>query len=151
MASACIGAALVNSGTKSSVPNVRKSRNIPSMKPKSPMRLTMKAFLPASAADFLQEIKADEQIAAQADAFPADEEQHVVRGEDQDEHEEHEQIEVGEEAVVAALVRHVSGGINVDEPADAGDHQEHHDGELVDLQVEAGAEIAGDDPSRNIA
>ena len=39
---------------KSSVPNVRKSRNIPSMKPKSPMRLTMNAFLPASEADFFR-------------------------------------------------------------------------------------------------
>ncbi len=41
-----------NTVTKSSEPKVRKSRNIPSMKPKSPMRLTMNAFFPASEADF---------------------------------------------------------------------------------------------------
>ena len=52
MASGGNGLAFENSATKSSVPNVRKSKNMPSMKPKSPMRLTMNAFLPASAADF---------------------------------------------------------------------------------------------------
>ena len=35
---------------KSSDPKVWKTRNIPSRKPASPIRLTMKAFLPASAA-----------------------------------------------------------------------------------------------------
>ena len=35
---------------KSRVPNVKKMRNIPSAKPASPIRFTMKAFLPASAA-----------------------------------------------------------------------------------------------------
>ena len=35
---------------KSRVPNVTKIRNIPTRKPASPIRLTMKAFLPASEA-----------------------------------------------------------------------------------------------------
>jgi hypothetical protein len=35
---------------KSSVPKLTKTRNIPSRKPASPMRLTMNAFLPASVA-----------------------------------------------------------------------------------------------------
>src|SRR5579871_351201 len=48
------GAALAKSDVKSSVPKVLKSKNMPSMKPKSPMRLTMKAFLPASDADFFK-------------------------------------------------------------------------------------------------
>jgi hypothetical protein len=52
MASADNGVALSKSFTKSSVPKVRNSKNIPSMNPKSPMRLTMNAFFPASAADF---------------------------------------------------------------------------------------------------
>ena len=33
---------------KSSVPNVKNTRKMPRMKPQSPMRLTMNAFLPAS-------------------------------------------------------------------------------------------------------
>jgi hypothetical protein len=36
------------------VPNIAKIISVPRMKPKSPMRLTMNAFLPASAADFLR-------------------------------------------------------------------------------------------------
>src|SRR5687767_3704895 len=39
------------SSWKSSVPNAQKSESIPRMKPRSPTRLTMKAFLPASDAD----------------------------------------------------------------------------------------------------
>src|SRR5882724_3877071 len=48
------GSALAKREAKSSVPKVLKSKNMPSMKPKSPMRLTMKAFLPASEADFFR-------------------------------------------------------------------------------------------------
>ena len=146
MASGCQVPALAKTVWKSSEPNARKSRNIPSMKPKSPMRLTMNAFLPASAADFLQEVETDQQVAAQAHAFPADEEKHEIGGENQNQHEEHEQIQVGEEAVVAAFMRHVARGVDVDQEADAGDDQHHHDGELVQLQIESRAEISGNDP-----
>ncbi len=34
----------------------------------------------------------------------------------------------------------------MDEEADAGDYEDHDDGELIHLEIEAGAEIAGDDP-----
>jgi hypothetical protein len=93
-----------------------------------------------------QKIKANQQVAAKAHTFPSDEEQHVVRGHHQDEHEEHEQVQVGEETVVPALVRHVAGRIDVDEEAHTGDDHQHDYGELIDLQIEAGAEIAGNDP-----
>src|SRR5213595_1447260 len=63
---------------------------------------------------FFQEVETDEQIAGEADAFPPDEEKNVIGGEDQNEHEEHEEVEVGEEAVVAAFMRHVAGGVDVD-------------------------------------
>ena len=91
------------------------------VKPKSPMRVVMKAFLPASDRGLLQEPEADEQVAAEAHAFPADEHQDDVGGEDQSEHEKDEQIQIGEEAVVAVFVRHVAGGINVNQQADEGD------------------------------
>ncbi len=69
----------------------------------------------------LLEVEADEQVRGEADAFPADEEQQEVGGEDQHQHEEHEEVEVGEEAPVAFFVRHVADGVEVDEEADAGD------------------------------
>src|SRR4029077_9079452 len=106
------------------------------------------SFLASVGGGLSQEIEADEQIATQPDAFPSDEKQDVVGGHDEDEHEKHEEVQIGEEAVVAALVGHVASRIDVDEPADAGDHQEHHDGELIDLQIEAGAEIAGEDAGK---
>ncbi len=76
------------------------------------------------------EVEADQQVAAQAHAFPADEENQVVRRQHQGQHEEHEQVQIGEEAVIAAkiramLVRHVADGIDVDQGADAGDDQQH--------------------------
>ena len=94
----------------------------------------------------LQEPEADEQVAAQSDAFPADEHQQVVGRQHQRQHEEHEQVQVGEKAAVAGIVGHVAGGIEVNEPADAGDHDQHHHGERIDLQGIVGAEVAGDDP-----
>ena len=94
----------------------------------------------------LQEPESDEQVAAEAHAFPADEHQDDVGGEDQREHEEDKEIQIAEEAVVALFVRHVSGGINVHEQADEGDDAEHDDGELVHLQREIHFELACGDP-----
>ena len=114
-----------------------KIRNIASEKPKSPMRLTMNALLPALVANFLIEVEADQQIAAQPDAFPADEQQQVVRRQHQHQHEEHEQVQVGEEPVVAALVRHVADRVDVDQRADAGDDQQHDGGQPVDGEIDS--------------
>src|SRR5713101_9341631 len=43
-------------------------------------------------------------------------------------------------------MRHISGRINVDEPADAGHHQHHDHGELVHLQIKARPEIPRSNP-----
>ena len=72
------------------------------------MRLAMNAFLPAAAFGVSSIPEADEQVAAEPDALPADEEDRQVVAHDQDEHREAEQVQVGEEAVVAAVVlRHM--------------------------------------------
>ena len=43
-------------------------------------------------------------------------------------------------------MRHVARRVDVNEEADAGDDEDHDHGELVHLKIEAGAEVAGDDP-----
>src|SRR5882762_3002480 len=52
-------------------------------------------FLPGVRSRFFQEIESDEQVARKSHALPADEEQHVIRRQHQDEHEKHEQVKVG--------------------------------------------------------
>src|ERR1700686_3721760 len=59
-----------------------------------------------------KEIKTDEQVAAEADAFPSDEHEEHVVGKDEGEHGEHEKIHLAEEAVVAAFVAHVADGVD---------------------------------------
>ena len=88
-----------------------------------------------------QKIKPDQQVTRQPHAFPAHEQQHIIRRQHQNQHEKHEQVQVGEKPVVAALMRHVPGGINMNQPAHPGDHQQHHHRQLVHLQIEARAEI----------
>ena len=51
-ASAARDVALVARSTRSTVPKVWKARMVPRIRPASPTRFTMKAFLPASAALF---------------------------------------------------------------------------------------------------
>ena len=107
-------------------------------------------FLAGGDGRLLQEPEANQQVAAQAHAFPPDEHHDQVRGQHQREHEEDEKVQVAEEAVVAALVRHVAGGIDVHQRADEGDHQQHDDSELVDLQRETDAEASGGEPGEII-
>ena len=87
------------------------------------------------------EVEADEQVGGEADALPADEEEQEARGEDEHEHEEHEEVEVGEEAPVTLFMRHVAGGVEMDEEADAGDDGEHDEGEVVDREGEVDGEV----------
>ena len=94
-----------------------------------------------------QEVESDQQVAAQPHAFPADEQQQVVVGQHQRQHGEHEQVQVAEEAVVAALVRHVADGVDVDQEADAGDHQQHHRRERIEQHAPLRVEVAPACPS----
>ena len=110
----------------SSVPSAKYSRNMPSRKPASPMRLVMNAFLPAAGLLRVLEPEADQQVRGQADALPADEQHQQRAAEHQQQHEEQEQVQVGEEARVALVVVHVAGRVDVDQRADAGDDQRHH-------------------------
>src|SRR5208282_2221659 len=81
------------------------------------------------------EIESDQKIRAQAHAFPAYEQQHVVVGQDEREHGKHEEVEVSEEAVVTAFMRHVSSGVDVDQQAYAGDEEQPDAGERVDQEA----------------
>ena len=78
--------------------SVQKSRKMPSTKPKSPMRLTMNALLPAGRVRQLLVPEADQALGAEADALPADEHQQQAVAEHQRQHREGEQVQVGEEA-----------------------------------------------------
>ena len=60
-----------------SVPKVTQNRMMPRPKPKSPTRLTMKAFLPASAAALLVP-EADQEVGAETHRLPADEQDEEV-------------------------------------------------------------------------
>jgi hypothetical protein len=73
-------------------------------RPASPTRFTTNAFFAAVAYRAVVP-EADEQVGRQADALPADVEQHVVVGEDEQEHRGDEQVEVGEEPAAVAVVR----------------------------------------------
>ncbi len=67
----------------------------------------MNAFLPAAALGSLSYQKPIEQVGAEADAFPPDEEQREVVREDERQHREDEQVHVREEAGEPRVVRHV--------------------------------------------
>ena len=100
---------------------------------------------------FFTEVETDEEVRGEAYAFPADEEEQEVGGEDEDRHEEHEEVEIGEEAPVTVFMRHIAGGVEMDEEADAGDDGQHDESEVVDgegkgdLEAGDGNPWAGDD------
>src|SRR5580693_1486787 len=64
------------------------------------------------------EIKSNQQVRTQTHAFPADKQQDIVVGQDQGQHGKHEEVEVSEESVIAAFMRHVSGRVNMNQHAD---------------------------------
>src|SRR5574341_1847105 len=78
--------------------------------------------------------EADQQVGAQPDAFPADEQKQQILAHHQQQHEKNEQVQVDEKARHALVMVHVTEGIDVNQKADAGDDQRHHRGQRVDLK-----------------
>ena len=64
------------------------------MNPKSPIRLTMKAFLPASDAVFFSNQNPMRRYEQRPDPFPAHEHHEEVRAKNEHQHERREQIQV---------------------------------------------------------
>src|ERR1035437_2278807 len=86
-------------------------------------------------------VKTDQQIRAQAHAFPSYKQKHVVIRQDERKHRKHEQVHVPKEAVVTAFVRHVSGGVNVDQHTHAGDKEQPDRRERI--KQESGVDVEG--------
>ena len=129
-----------------STPVIMKTAKMPSAKPKSPTRLTTKALIAAALAVGLVVPEADQQIAREADALPAEEQLHEVVGRHQHQHGEGEQRQVGEEARPVRILGHVADRVEVHERRDGRDHHQHHRGQRVDAQRPVDLEIARDDP-----
>src|SRR4029453_11467980 len=87
------------------------------------------------------EIKTNQQVRAESYPFPPDEHQHVVVRKNQSQHGKHEEVEVPEEAVIAALMRHVSGGINVDEQADTCNEEKPNGGKGIEEEPDFSLEF----------
>ena len=92
------------------------------------------------------EPEADQQVGGEADALPADEQRDEVLAEDQHQHEEQEQVQVREVARVAGVAMHVADRVDMDQRADAGDHEAHHGGDGVEIERRVDREAAGGRP-----
>ena len=92
--------------------------------------------------------EADQQVGAEADAFPAHEEHREVRPQHQHQHERGEQVQVREVPRVFAvgLLVHVRGRVDVNQRADAGDDENHHGRQRVDAERGADVQVARRDP-----
>ena len=93
------------------------------------------------------EPESDQQIGAQPDALPAEEQLDEIVGRHQHQHAEGEEIEIAEEARDRLVVVHVADGVDVDHRRDDVDHHQHDGGQLVDAQRPVGLEAAGLDPA----
>jgi hypothetical protein len=95
---------------------------------------------------FLVVPEADEQVAREAHALPAEEHLDQVVGGHQHEHGEGEERQIGEEAGPVRVLVHVADGIEVHEGRHAVHDHEHHDRERVDPERPIDDHVAGGEP-----
>ena len=88
----------------------------------------------------------DQQVAAQSDAFPAQIQQEQIIAEHEQQHGEDEQVHVAEKAAEVRVVGHVAGGIDVDQEANPGNDQNHHQREAVEIEIDAGVKAGHGHP-----
>ena len=87
------------------------------------------------------EPEADQQVGAEADTRPTNDQPDEIPGQDEQQHRKHEEIHVGEESRVTRVFPHVADRVDMDHEADAGDYEDHQGGERVHIQVEGDVEI----------
>ena len=92
-------------------------------------------LLAGVAGALLLEVEADQQVRTEPHPFPSHKHQDEVVRQDQGQHGEHEEVEVGEEAIVAGVVPHVPGRVDVDQETDAGDDEDHDGRERIQLKA----------------
>ena len=134
----------------SSEPSSAKIRNIATMKPTSPMRVVMKAFLPATAADVALEPERDQQVGAEPDALPPEEGDEEAAAEHEDQHRGDEQVHVGEEPREALVAVHVADRVDVDQRRHAGDEQDEGDRQRVGEEADVDLQPARRQPGEEV-
>jgi hypothetical protein len=60
-------------------------------------------------------VKADQQVGAEPDPFPADKHHHRTIAEDEDQHGPEKEVEVGEELAEIVVTGHIADGVDVDQ------------------------------------
>ena len=107
-------------------------------------------FLAGGGRIFAVVVVADQKIGAEAHTFPAHEHQEEVLGEDEREHREHEQVQIGEVpgvSRVGLVVTHVADRVDMDEETDEGDERRHQGGKRIEPEGQVDREVSRCDPA----
>ena len=90
--------------------------------------------------------EAYQEVGAQPHAFPSKIHQQQVVRQHQHQHGAHKEVHAGEEACEVRVVRHIAGGINMDEKAHERDHKRKSKRERIQVQRDADVEIPDGQP-----
>src|SRR4030095_2084225 len=80
--------------------------------------------------------KPDEEIGAETHPPPPDEEHKKIISHHQQEHKEDKQVHINEKTNHPFIVPHIAERIDMDQEADAGDDEQHHRGQGINLKRE---------------
>ncbi len=131
---------------KSAVPKSAKIAEDPEDHPEVADPVRDERLLAGRGREVLVVVVADEEVRAQAHAFPAHEEQRQVVRQDEHEHREHEEVQVREVAAVPLLVLHVADAVDVDERPDERDERQHERRQRVEAERDVDRVVARGHP-----
>src|SRR5882724_5379057 len=80
--------------------------------------------------------KPDQEIGTETHTLPTDEQHKKIISHHQQEHEEDKQVQINEKTNHPFIVPHIAERIDMDQEADAGDDEQHHRGQGIDLKRE---------------
>ena len=104
-------------------------------------------LLAGGVGEVLVVVVADEEVGAEPDALPADEEDREAVREDERQHREHEEVQVGEVAPVPFLVLQVADAVDVDQEPDERDERQHHGRQRVEPERDVHGHVPGGHPA----
>ena len=128
---------------KSSEQTLSRIRNAAITSATSPITLITNALMPAAHRGLAPVPERDQEVRGRAHERPPDDQDHEVGRQDQQQHREDEEVQVGEVARVAAVAAHVGDRVEVDQERHARHHQAHEHRQRVHQDREVDLEVAG--------
>jgi hypothetical protein len=109
---------------------------------KVPNPVHNEGFIGSSAVFEILVPEANQEVGAQSDAFPSEEQHYKVIAQHQVQHHKDEQVQIGEKAPKTVITMHIAYGVEVDKTTNTRNNEGHEQRQLIDAVSKVNGQVS---------